>query len=303
MTALKGIITSLPTPFDRQGALDLEALAREVGHQIRSGVHGLCVLGGTGEFFSLTPEERLAAVKIAAEARRSAAARGPFVVANFLRDEGEWTEFSEAARTFGADAVMLAPAPFYKPNARQFVSLLERLAKRTAVPLIFFHTPGRSGVRYTPSEIVEIVKAVPSVIGIKDSSADLGALAKVHHELGSRCALLQGNDELYLASLAIGCVGGILAMPSAFPEVFAKLQAAWDGRSIDEARSLQLAMLPVLDIVNGEPMPVLVKAAMDLVGHPVGSVRSPLFAETPDARRALKDAIARLLGALERRAA
>lgn len=303
MTALKGIITSLPTPFDRRSALDLDALAREVGHQVRSGVHGLCILGGTGEFFSLTPEERTSAVKIAAEARRSAGARGPFVVANFLRDDGEWTEFSEAARAFGADAVMIAPAPFYKPNKRQFASLLERLAKRTSVPLVFFHTPGRSGVRYTATEIVDIVKAVPAVVGIKDSSGDLGALAKIHHELGARCALLQGNDELYLASLAVGCVGGILAMPSAFPEVFAKLQAAWDGRAADEARTLQLAILPVLDIVNGEPMPVLVKAAMDLVGHPVGSVRSPLTAETAEARRALKDAIARFRGELDRRAA
>ena len=303
MTALHGIITSLPTPFDGRGALDTEALAREVAHQVRSGAHGLCVLGGTGEFFSLTPEERTKVVDVSAKARRSAGARGPLVVANFLRDDGEWVVFGETARAAGADAVMLAPPAFYKPNRRQFVSLLERLARRTSVPLVVFHTPGRSGVRFTPSELVEIVEAVPSVVGIKDSSADMVALAKVHHALGSRCALLQGNDELYVASLAVGCVGGILAMPSAFPDVFAKMQAAWDARSTDEARALQLALLPVLDIVNGEPMPVLVKAAMDLVGHPVGSVRSPLCAETPEARRALKDAIARFRGELERRAA
>lgn len=303
MKPLTGIITSMPTPFDGSGRLDREALAREAAHQVACGVHGLCVLGGTGEFFSLTPAERVTAVEAAAKARRQAGARGPLVVGNFHRDEGEWAELAEAARAFGADATMLAPPPFYKVNKRQLIGLLERLAERTRLPMVLFNTPGRSGVRLGGADLAEIVRAVPAVIGIKDSSADVTELAKASHAIGAQCALLQGNDELYLPSLAVGCRGGILAMASAFPELFARLHAAWEARRVDEATRLQLALLPVIEIANSEPMPVLVKAAMDVVGHPMGGVRSPLSPETPDARRALEAAILRLRGEVERLAA
>jgi 4-hydroxy-tetrahydrodipicolinate synthase len=303
MIPLAGIIASMPTPFDARGGLDVDALARELVHQVRTGVHGVCVLGGTGEFFSLAGGERVRVVEAAAKARRSAGARGPLVVGNFLSDEGAWAELSEAARSLGAAAVMVAPPPFYHATRRQFASLLERLARRSPTPIVVFNTPGRSGVRLSASDLEEIVRAVPAVVGIKDSSADVTLLAQASRAFGSGCALLQGNDDLYVPSLAVGCAGGILAMAAVFPEVFQRMQAAWEARRIDEATRLQLALLPVLEIVNGEPMPVLVKAAMDIVGRPVGGVRPPLSPEAPEARLALEIAVARFVAELDRLAA
>lgn len=303
MTALTGIITSMPTPFDGAGAVDADALTREVGHQVRSGVHGICVLGGTGEFFSLDAGERMRVVEATVAARREAGAEGPLVVGNFLRDESEWLEFAGAAWSLGADAVMLAPAPFYNVNARQFRAFLERVAPARETPVVIFNTPGRSGVRLGSGELVDTIRAIPGVVGVKDSTGDLSMLSAVSRAVGGECSLLQGHDDLYVPSRSVGCVGGILAMASIFPDVFARMEAAWAARRIEAARALQFALLPVLDVVGLEPMPVLVKAAMAIVGHPVGSVRSPLCPETPETRRALEAAIGEFEGECDRLAA
>ena len=294
MDKLHGVITSMLTPFTQGGELDEETLAGELEHQLRSGVDGVCVLGGTGESLSLTAAERLRVVETAVGV---VAGRAPVIVGCFASQEAELIAFARAARDRGATALMLTPPPFYKVTAFHFQRLLERIAAACDIPLVIYNAPRRAGVRLTSGELCRLVRDVPTVVGVKDATGDVPDLARTAHSLDPRCGLLQGLDDVFLPSLAAGASGGILALASVLPERFVAMYRGWRSGAVDDALAQQMSVLPLMQVVNREPMPVLVKEAMAAVGRPMGPTRPPLYPPDPDVVRDLHAAVERLMAA------
>ena len=294
MNKLHGVITSMLTPFTQGGALDEETLAGELEHQLRAGVDGLCVLGGTGESLSLTDDERLRVVETAVGV---VAGRAPVIVGCFASQEAELIAFARAAHDRGATALMLTPPPFYKVTAFHFQRLLERIAADCDIPLVIYNAPRRAGVRLTSGELCRLVRDVPAVVGVKDATGDVPDLARTAHGLAPRCGLLQGLDDVFLPSLAAGASGGILALASVLPERFVAMYRGWRSGAVDDALAQQMSVLPLMQVVNREPMPVLVKEAMAAVGRPMGPTRPPLYPPDADVVRDLHAAVERLLEA------
>lgn len=290
MKNLSGTISSMPTPFNQAGELDLDTLTRELKYQSTSGITGVCVLGGTGEYSSLTSNERAEVVECAAAHRKETG--GSLVVGLFASNEQEYHEAAAHAIKSGADALMLSPYAHYNFSARQFREALQRRARQTDAPLVVFNTVGRSGVRQSAEDLIALKKAVPSIIGIKDSSGDMSAVARVQEEIGNTCAILQGHDDLYLASRAIGCAGGIVAMAAIIPEDYAKLDAAIAKGDSDTAVQCHKKIMSFVQLIESEPMPVMIKAAMRLRGHDVGNTRTPLSAAPAEALAKLKERMA-----------
>ena len=294
MEKLHGVITSMLTPFTQGGALDEETLAGELEHQLRCGVDGLCILGGTGESLSLTAEERLRVVETAVGV---VAGRAPVIVGCFAPQEAELIAFARAAHDRGASAMMLTPPPFYKVTAFHFQRLLERISAACDIPLVLYNAPRRAGVRLTSDEVCGLVRDVPAVVGVKDATGDVPDLARLAHGLDPRCGLLQGLDDVFLPSLAAGASGGILALASVLPERFVAMYRGWKSGDVQNALALQMSVLPLMQVVNSEPMPVLVKEAMAAVGRPMGPTRPPLYPPDPGVVRDLHAAVDRLLAA------
>ena len=294
MEKLHGVITSMLTPFTQGGALDEETLAGELEHQLRCGVDGLCVLGGTGESLSLSAEERLRVVETAVGV---VAGRVPVIVGCFAPQEAELIAFARAAHDRGASAMMLTPPPFYKVTAFHFQRLLERISAACDIPLVLYNAPRRAGVRLTSGEVCGLVRDVPAVVGVKDATGDVPDLARLAYGLELRCGLLQGLDDVFLPSLAAGASGGILALASVLPERFVAMYRGWKSGDVQNALALQMSVLPLMQVVNSEPMPVLVKEAMAAVGRPMGPTRPPLYPPDADVVRDLHTAVDRLLAA------
>lgn len=284
MVELHGVITSMLTPFSEQYSLDDEILAQELEYQLQAGVDGICILGGTGEGLSLNPTERLRVVDITVDVVKG---RVPIVVGCFIPMESEIVEFANAIEEKGASAMMLTPPAFYKHNARQFELLLERISQQTTLPLVLFNSPSRVAVNLGPENVIRYVNKFPNIIGVKESSGSLKDVIQIGQALPSRCSLLQGIDDAFLPSLASGAAGGIMAFACPMPTILSDIFSSWQTSDNQTALQKQLSIVPVMKIIGREPMPILVKEAMNVVGRPMGPTRPPLYHPSLEDKKAL----------------
>ena len=194
----------------------------------------------------------------------------------------------------GADALMLTLPPFYNATASQFQRLLERLSERCSMPLVVYNAPRRAGVKLNAQEVCQIVHGLPSIIGVKDAAADMPDFIRMASGLGPHCAMLQGLDDVFLPSLAAGGHGGILALASVFPHRFVRIYDDWKAGAIERAVAQQLELIPLMSVINREPMPVLVKEAMRAVSRPMGPTRPPLYAPDLEVLKDLRTEVERL---------
>lgn len=294
MQALSGVITSMLTPFTESYRVDEETLAQELEYQVSAGVHGICILGGTGESLSLTNEERLRMVRVAVQVIKG---RVPLVVGCFVPREDELAAFADSIEELGASAMMLTPPPFYKLSPPQFGKLLENLSGRCSLPLVIYNAPGRVAVNMGPAAIGEYTHRFPNVVGVKDATGSIREVINMGHAMAPTAGLLQGLDDGFLQTLASGGTGGILAFATPMPEIFVDIYESWNRGENERALERQMSVIPVMNVVAKEPMPVLVKEAMKVVGRPMGPTRPPLYAPSAENARELRAEVEKLMGA------
>ena len=292
MQALRGIITSMLTPFTDSYRLDEETLAQELEYQVSAGVHGICILGGTGESLSLTNEERLRMVRVTTQVVRE---RVPVVVGCFIPSVDEMAGFADEIQELGASALMLTPPPFYKLSPPQFGQMLQSLSGKTSLPLVIYNAPGRVAVNMGPAAIGEYTHRFPNVVGVKDATGSIREVIGMGHAMAPTAGLLQGLDDGLLPSLASGASGGILAFATPMPEIFVDLYESWNRGDNERALERQMSVIPVMNVVAKEPMPVLVKEAMKVVGRPMGPTRPPLYPPSPENAKELREEVEKLL--------
>ena len=292
MEPLRGIITSMLTPFTDSYRLDEETLAQELEYQVSAGVHGICILGGTGESLSLTHEERLRMVRVTTQVVRE---RVPVVVGCFIPSVDEMAGFADEIQELGASALMLTPPPFYKLSPPQFGQMLENLSDKTSLPVVIYNAPGRVAVNMGPAAIGEYTHRFPNVVGVKDATGSIREVIGMGHAMAPTAGLLQGLDDGLLPSLASGASGGILAFATPMPEIFVDLYESWNRGDNERALERQMSVVPVMNVVAKEPMPVLVKEAMKVVGRPMGPTRPPLYPPSPENAQELREEVEKLL--------
>ena len=292
MEPLSGVITSMLTPFTESYKLDEETLAQELEYQMSKGVHGICILGGTGESLSLTNEERLQIVRVAVQV---IGGRVPLVVGCFVPREDEIAAFADEIQDLGASAMMVTPPPFYKLSPPQFGQLLENVSNRCSLPLVIYNAPARVAVNMGPAAIGEYTHRFPNVVGVKDATGSIREVINMAHAMAPTAGLIQGLDDGFLPTLASGGTGGLLAFATPMPEIFVDIYESWNRGDNERALEQQMSVLPVMNVVAKEPMPILVKEAMKVVGRPMGPTRPPLYAPSPENARELREEVEKLL--------
>jgi len=285
MKSLQGMITALVTCFRTDGSLDLDALRASVRHQIDSGADGLCPLGGTGEPLSLTVDEHKKVIDAVVD---EAAGRVPVVVGTLLARQEDIIECGRHAKAAGADAIMVIPPYFVVAKPAHIRRHFEAIAESVGIPMMLFHGPTRSGVRLDADTIVDLITAIPQFRAIKETSGDLFIAEELLRRAPAGFKVLQGFDEYVLATLAVGGHGAVLSLGCLVPNVLRSLHMAFRAGRLEEARRLQLALLPICKPVYGEPNPGPLKLALMLAGRSAGPTRPPIYAPSTETAEALK---------------
>ena len=267
-----GITTAIVTPFCADDTFDEAAFRGLIDFQIDAGAASLLVIGGSGEFVSLTPAERERVVEVAID---QAARRIPIVVGALAPGTREVQATARHAARAGADAVLVLPPYYIKASADGVVEHFARVADAAGIPIVAYNNTGRTGVTLDVA-MLERLARIPSIVALKECERDLAVVSAKIAAVGARIAILSGDDDLGFPTFLLGSPGGIFMSANLIPAFHRQLfEAAIAGR-IEVARRAHFALLPLIEALYTANHPGPLKDAMALIGHPVGPARAPL---------------------------
>jgi len=267
----RGTFTVLVTPFTPDGAApDLAALARLVEFQIAEGIQGLIPLGSTGEFLSVSREERGAIVETV---MRTAARRIPVLIGTGAEDTREAVALSREAEALGADGVMVIP-PFYSvPTEEELFHHYKTIADAIGIPIMVYNNPATANVDLLPATLARL-STIPNCRYVKESTLEVTRVRDIVALCGERMAVFAG--VLGYESAWLGAVGWVAVCSNVAPRLSAEMfgAAAFEADR-EKALALYRRLAPLLPWVGGPRYVSGTKAAFRLMGMDMGDPRPP----------------------------
>ena len=241
--SLRGIIPPLVTPLRKDGSLDDEGLEKMIEHCIGGGVHGLFVLGTTGEGPSLSYSMRRHVVRKTCDGVRG---RIPVLVGITDSAFAQSVALEEDSRRAGASAVVVAPPPYFATGQAELLEYLERLAAACRLPILLYNMPSHTKVMIKPSTAVQAA-LIEGIVGLKDSSCDMVYFHIVKRLLEgfSRFSLLIGPEELLGEAVIFGAHGGVCGGANLYPELYVALYKAARKGDLESVRELHEKVIDI----------------------------------------------------------
>jgi 4-hydroxy-tetrahydrodipicolinate synthase len=248
MNPMKGIIPPMVTPLNENDELDYAGLEKLIEHLIAGGVHGLFILGTTGEGSSLTNSVQKELIEATCNQVKG---RIPVLVSITNTSYRGSISIAEFARISGASALVLAP-PFYYPISQsELYYYIDRLLKELPLPVFLYNTPSSTKVEFG-LEMLKDLLPIPEIVGIKDSSGDLIYFQKLKELIDSLdLSLFIGPEELLNSALTIGAAGGVPGGANIFPALYVNLFNAITVGDFEQGLKLHKQVMQLSGIVYG----------------------------------------------------
>lgn len=284
---LTGILAATVTPFTLdQSDVDTAAIKRLADHIIGGGVHGLVPGGSTGEFTTLSSDERKRTNELWIEA---AAGRVPVVAGTAALTTPATVELSKHASDAGASAVMVVP-PFYDGlSFDEVLAHYSAVSDAIDVPIMYYNIPSASGVSLSPEQLAELARKT-RVTCFKDTSGDAVFFASVLQNHADDIAALNGWDTLTFASLTAGTEAGVWGLATVLPQQSADLYDALSVRvDLAAGRDLWATLYPICEFLEARDYVSGIKEGLELIGQSAGPVRRPRLQLAQQDRAELAD--------------
>jgi len=297
-TPLSGIIPPLVTPLKDNETLDTASLERLIEHLIAGGVHGLFILGTTGEEQSLSYGLRKQMIQEAAHINRG---RLPLLVCVTDTSIVESIRLARVAADCGADGVVSAPPYYFATGQPELAQFYEELVPQLPLPVFLYNMPSHVKVSFAPDTVKRIAQS-EQVVGFKDSSANAVYFQSVMYTMRQRpdFAMLVGPEEITGECVLLGAHGGINGGANMFPELYVGMYDAARTGNLKRVQQLQQLIMQISTTVytvgrHGSSYLKGLKCALSLLGIIDDDfVASPFYKfETPE-REKISQALAAL---------
>lgn len=270
---LKGSITALVTPFDRDGAFDEKSFRSFVNWQIQEGTNGLVPVGTTGETPTLSHDEHKRVIEVCIEV---ADKRVPVIAGAGSNNTREAIELAQHAEKAGADAVLVVTPYYNKPNQRGLYEHFAAIAREITVPIVMYNIPGRSIVDMLPETMGRLVADHKNIVAVKDATGRIERVSEQRAVCGKDFIQLSGEDATALGFNAHGGHGCISVTSNIAPRLCAEFQAACLSGDYAKALEYQDRLMPLHKALFVEPNPAGPKYALSRLGLMEPVVRSPM---------------------------
>ena len=257
-----GSIPALITPFHVDGSVDEATFLSFVDWQIEQGSSALVPCGTTGEAATLSAEEHFHVVRLCVD---RAAGRVPVIAGAGSNDTRVAIHNIAAAKAAGADAALMVPPYYNRPNQEGIFRHFEAVAQSCDLPIILYNVPGRTVTDIAVETMARITAAFPSVVGVKDATGVLQRVSAQRAACGAGFTQLSGNDETSLAFNAMGGVGCISVAANVAPRLCADFQAACAAGDYAAARDYQDKLFPLYTALFSDASPGPTKYALTRV--------------------------------------
>lgn len=266
---LSGIIPPLVTPLIDNETLDVESLERLIEHLIKGGVHGLFVLGTTGEEQSLSYEMRKQMIRESCRINRG---RLPLLACVTDTSIVESINLANVAADCGADGVVSAPPYYFATGQPELAQFYEELVPQLPLPVFLYNMPSHVKVSFAPDTVARIAKN-EQVVGFKDSSANAVYFQSVMYKMQHRpdFAMLVGPEEITGECVLLGADGGINGGANMFPELYVSMYEAAKSHDIERVLGLQQIIMQISQSIytvgkHGSSYLKGLKCALSLLG-------------------------------------
>jgi 4-hydroxy-tetrahydrodipicolinate synthase len=300
---LAGIVPPMITPLSDRDALDVAGTQRLVEHLLAGGVHGIFILGTTGEAPSLSYRLRRELVSLVC---RQVASRVPVLVGVTDTSFAESVNLAAYSADAGAAAAVLS-APYYFPAGQpELLEYIEDIAAELPLPVFLYNMPSHTKLAFEP-ETVRQALDIPNIVGMKDSSAQM----IYFHKLRALCAarpdfsLLIGPEELLAEAVLFGAHGGVCGGANLFPRLYVDLYEAAAARRLDDAAALHAQVLRIGETIYavGQYRSSFIKGlkcALSCLGICDDFMAEPFHRFRPEHRRQIETHLHELSATLQR---
>jgi 4-hydroxy-tetrahydrodipicolinate synthase len=270
------------TPFNGDGAVNIEGFRRLCAYLVDNGSDGLVVAGTTGEAPTLSDEERL---ELFAAAVDTVGDRASIIAGTGTYSTAHSVHLTREADAIGVDGFLVVTPYYNKPPVRGIVAHFEAIAAETDKPIIAYNIPQRVVLNLEPEALAQLAE-IPNVQYVKQATTDLDQARRIVEEIG--LILYAGNDDLLLPFLELGGKGGVFVFTHVVGPQVKELIGRFNDGDREGARAIANELQPVIDALAVTTNPIPVKAALNMLGHEVGGLRLPLLEATDDEKTAVR---------------
>ncbi len=282
---MNGIFPPIPTPFGVDGAVEHRLLVANLERWNEHDLSGYVVLGSNGEAVYLDLDEKVGVW----EAARQVIPNDKVMIAGTGYESTRQTiAATSLAAKAGADAVLVVTPHYYGPQMTPdaLVDFYEAVADASPLPVIVYNVPKFTGVNVAAATLARLSRHA-NIIGVKDTSGNVAQIADTVRLASPEFQVLAGSAGFLFAGLAVGAVGGVLALANIAPQQSIDIYRLYCQGRWEEAAALQRRMLPVNTAVTAGFGIAGLKAALDMLGYYGGPVRKPLVDLDETKRHAL----------------
>lgn len=283
------VVTAMVTPFREDHAVDLDGAQELASWLVDNGSDAIVASGSTGESPTLTHKEKADLFRAVGEAIRG---RGKLICGTGTYSTAETLELTQAAEDAGADGLLVVTPYYNKPPQRGLVAHFEKVAAATSLPIIAYNIPGRTATRIEHDTLLQLSRT-PNIVAVKDSTGDFKAISRLISEAPD-FEVYSGDDWAAFGYVCMGAVG-VISVGSHLvgPQIRQMIELIETG-DVAAARKIHESLSPLFNALFITSNPIPVKAALEMMGRPVGSPRLPLVPATAEEcgriRKALEDA-------------
>jgi 4-hydroxy-tetrahydrodipicolinate synthase len=268
------VVTAMVTAFKGNLDLDLDRSKELAKRLIEQGNDSLVVCGTTGESPTLSKDEKKALYK---GVREAIPASAKVIAGTGSNDTRATIELSKAAADCGADALLLVSPYYNKPTQDMQRRHFLEIAEATSLPIMLYNIPGRTAVEIAPETLARLAEH-PRIVAVKQSLPDVDPVSDLAARIKPDSMYIYSGDDTHtLSIMSAGGVGVVSVAGHVVAPQMREMIEHFEAGRINEARAIHLKIFPLLKGLFATTNPVLVKAALELVGFPVGGVRPPLY--------------------------
>jgi 4-hydroxy-tetrahydrodipicolinate synthase len=287
----KGIVVPMVTPFKENinQDVDEEKIRNLVNFFIDSGVNVLMPCGGTGESVSLSKKENKRIVEIVVDETNG---RVPVIGGAKSPGTRNSIELAEDVKDVGADAALIQGPYYLDPITDEgFYQHFKTVSDQVDIPILIYNLE-RIQEGDIPISVIQKLYDLDNVIGLKNSTINLKHISdgiKISKE--SKKLYFQGKGELFFPSLALGAHGSITSIINAVPSFFVDIYKSFTSGNVDRAKDVHYKLMPLFKFGTS---PSVCKAALELLGIPVGPPRKPLMPVSDEQKLRIKEILINL---------
>lgn len=292
MSKIQGAFPVFITPMTEAQEIDWAGVKNNVNFFINQGVTGIVINGSTGEFVSLSKEERFQVVEVV---MKEVNGRIPVIVGTSAETTKETIEYTKQAQAQGAGCALIINPYYGKPKENEIYFHYKQISDAVDIPIMLYNNPFTSGINMSTELMLKIGRDCENVKFIKESSGEIGKVRDLARQGKGHFEVFCGAEELVMESYFVGATGWIAVAGNVVPKLVTDMFNYFQNGEIDKAWAINDQILPLCSFLEGSGKYVqIVKRAMDLFGQAGGPARHPRLGLTPEEDQKLKDILSNL---------